>query len=209
MIQHADRSQEAATGSFSSTSNATGHLVALLLNPPLRDPSDTVSMANLHVAKDVLGCASLQVANMFAIPTKDLPDINLVGREPHGWLATRPQLTEAIAQADVVILGWGLGGLSGPARLHFREQIDWVFSLLAAHGRVWTVGGVPRHPSRWRQFVGPQRNIARGEDFTERLRSVLQQTTRQATVGYRASHTSDADPEGRAVQDAELVARPL
>lgn len=189
MIQQAGTSHQAATGSLSSTSNATGHLVALLLNPPLRDPSVTVSMANLHVAKDVLGCSSLQVANMFAIPTKDLPDINRVGREPHGWLETRPQLTAAIAQADAVILGWGLGGLSGPARLHFREQIDWVFSLLAAHGPVWTVGGVPRHPSRWRQFVGPQRNIARGEDFTERLRSVLQQVTHQVTASPEAPQT--------------------
>lgn len=104
--------------------------------------------------------------------------MNLVGRDVAGWLAARPELCGLIARADVLVAGWGVRGLSGLAAQHQRAQLRLITGHARLHGRthVWTVGGQPRHPSRWHQFVSDRHGRTLGGSFSERLTCVLSET---------------------------------
>lgn len=151
-------------------------LGALLLNPPTTDGRRT--RRHLEVAASLLGCDFVEIANLFAISTKDVTAMNLVGRDVAGWLAARPELCGLIARADVLVAGWGVRGLSGLAAQHQRAQLRLITGHARLHGRthVWTVGGQPRHPSRWHQFVSDRHGRTLGGSFSERLTCVLSET---------------------------------
>ncbi len=148
-------------------------LVALLLNPPTGAGARTIS--HLQVAADLLGCATLEVANMFSRPTPSLTEINDVGAREEGWLAARADIRNALCGADHVFAAWGVGGLHGQAAEHLQGQRLWVCDQLADLGieQVWTLNGETRHPSRWHQYVSDRHGRTSGGSFLERLSDML------------------------------------
>jgi hypothetical protein len=127
-------------------------LVAVLANPPLTDGQRTLSRVAL--AGDLLGFAEVKVANLFSMPSHATDAIDGLGATAAGWLAARPSLETALAGADGVLLAYGASSPSGPARTHFREQVEWLrtrIDQLALPG--WQVGNGPRHPSRWQRWT--------------------------------------------------------
>lgn len=151
-------------------------LGAILLNPPLTTGAAT--MRHLRVAAEVLGCDDVQVANLFAIPTVSVTEINEAGRNAEGWEAARVQLARVIETSAELVAGWGVSGLHGPAAAHRQGQLAWLVDQLAARGQplsIWTLNGEPRHPSRWHQYVSDRHGRASGPTLHDRLGSVLQQ----------------------------------
>jgi len=128
-------------------------LGAILLNPPLTEGAAT--QRHLRVAAELLGCGEIHIANLFAVPTRSVLEINEVGRDGAGWLAARRPLKRLIDSAEQIVAGWGVSGLYGPARTHRRVQVAWVLDRIVASGKdhIWMLNGEPRHPSRWHQYV--------------------------------------------------------
>jgi hypothetical protein len=122
-------------------------------------------------ALPLFGCAELVVANLLNTPTKDAPELNRRMLTEVEVEASRAELALAIGRADEVLLAWGTGGMTGDVRSALRRQVAWLYGALVARGieRVWTVTGRPRHPSRWRQYVGPEKRRVEGGCFEERL----------------------------------------
>lgn len=148
-------------------------LGALLLNPPFG--AGTRTRHHLRVVADLLRCDSVEIANLFAIPTKDMSVINTVGRSGEGWELARPRLREVLATADHLVAAWGVRGLNGHAAAHHRNQLLFVAGAAreAGHDHTWTLNGEPRHPSRWHQYVSDRHGRAVGESLSERLTMVL------------------------------------
>ncbi|WP_127544116.1 DUF1643 domain-containing protein [Actinoplanes sp. OR16] len=155
-------------------------LGALLLNPPQGvDHTATISWRNLQVALPIVGCDSMQIANLFTMATRDLLEINKFGVEQQHWLTARPAIKSVVRSCDEILLAWGVGsGFVGRTRQHYQSQVRWALDQIAqaGHEQVWTVLGLPRHPSRWRQFTGPERAIASGANFQDRLETVLRRS---------------------------------
>jgi hypothetical protein len=158
-----------------ATTDGPRRLLAVLLNPPTGDGRTTIK--HLAVASQILGGMEVRVANLFAVPTRNLAAIDVAGAAHDGWLAARPVLCQELEAAHEVLLGWGLGGLTGDARQQMRAQIGWLMSTIPASvSSIWTIDGQPRHPSRWHQYVSDRRGRVSGADFEARLAKVLQQT---------------------------------
>jgi hypothetical protein len=149
-------------------------LSVVLLNPSARNPLG-VTVESVAVAAAVLGFRRYRIWNLSLTPTRDLPELNREGTSDAGWLQARPGLTEGLRSGRGLLVGWGLGGFSGGTRLQFSTQVHWFLSqaVVLDWRSCWTVGGLPRHPSRWRQYVGPQRGLYMGCTFEERLRRAL------------------------------------
>lgn len=127
-------------------------LVAVLANPPLTDGKRT--LGRVALAAELLGFAEVKVVNLFSLPSQATGAIGELGTTAAGWLAARPSLETALAEADGVLLAYGATSPSGPARAHFREQVEWLrthLDQLALPG--WQVGDGPRHPSRWQRWT--------------------------------------------------------
>jgi hypothetical protein len=148
-------------------------LAALLACPPTSSGVRTLN--KVSAALPLTGCGSAKVANLFAQPAPDLPALNQRGREREGWLAARPHLGATVRDADALLIAWGLDRLTGPARGHRDAQVRWVLEEAARHGHThaWTIGGQPRHPSRWHQYVSDKHGRTGSGSFEERLRQVL------------------------------------
>jgi len=128
-------------------------LLAILATPPLTT-SGARTRGRLHLATEILCSDVLAIANMIDVPTKDVLDITSVGSEPVPWTEARADLASQIAAADVVLLAWGIAEPAGPARDHYRAQVAWVNDVIGSRGIIpWTVGGMPRHPSRWQRYT--------------------------------------------------------
>ena len=155
----------------------TSQLCAIALNPPTTNGLRTAK--HLRVAAEIIGCSDLVIVNLFSVPTRNVLDINEAGTDWDGWLNARPQLGSGISSSDAVIVAWGVRGLTGLARDNFRQQVEWVFSELAAseHDQVWTINGEARHASRWHQYVSDQHGRTTGGDFETRLQQVLQRSS--------------------------------
>jgi hypothetical protein len=151
-------------------------LGAVLLNPPTGGGRPT--LRHLAVAADLLDCESVRVANLYSRATPSVTELNLDGRDWAGWQAARSDLTALVADADEVLFAWGVSGLSGVVARHRAAQTDWLLDSFHAAGRaeIWTVGGEPRHPSRWHQYVSDRHGRASGDTFSDRLRMVLVRT---------------------------------
>lgn len=145
----------------------------LLLNPPLVGGDRTIR--HLRVAAELLGCDNVEIANLFAIATRDVTAINDVGRSIDGWKAAQFHLHRLIAASDQLIAGWGISGLTGPVERHRQAQVDFVRACALDIGKdhIWTVNGEPRHPSRWHQYVSDRRGRACGTTLNQRLSMVL------------------------------------
>ena len=159
-----------------SQSSAQSPLVlgAILINPPLGNGGAT--HRHLNALREVLSCDLVQIANLLSVPTASTDEIREAGIGAGSWHRARPRVSELIQSADHIVLGWGLGGITGVARQHFHAQVRWVEGELTRRGEgvpVWTVGDGPRHPSRWHQYVSDKHGRAVAGDLQERLRHVL------------------------------------
>jgi Protein of unknown function (DUF1643) len=157
-----------------SDSSSPRTLGGILLNPPLTTGAAT--MRHLGVAAEILGCENVQVANLFAIPTISVTEINEAGRSADGWEAARGELARVVDTSAELVAGWGVSGLHGPAAAHRNDQLVWLIEQITTRGQpsgMWTLNGEARHPSRWHQYVSDRHGRASGPTFHERLTSVL------------------------------------
>jgi hypothetical protein len=148
-------------------------VAALLASPPTTSGARTT--AKVQQAATLLGGGRLLVVNLFAFPVADLPALSVCGSGAAGWLAARPKLAAALQEADCLLAAWGLHRLHGPARLLQEQQMSWMEEEARAHGHLsaWCVGGQPRHPSRWHQYVSDRHGRTTGGSSSDRLRQVL------------------------------------
>ena len=146
-------------------------LGAILLSPPTT--AGTATHRNLARGATALNESHYVVGNMFGEPTRDLIEVNLLGQDPQGWLAARPELQAVLQSADDLIIGWGVRGFTGVARDRLADQVAWLASeaLAAGHASWWALGGLPRHPSRWHQYLSEKHGVAAGASFESRFRS--------------------------------------
>lgn len=126
-------------------------------------------------AARVLGYGDPVILNLCAVATPSLVEVNTLGRE--SWLSARADLQDVVLEGGDLLAAWGVGGLTGIARQNMGAQIDWLVDLMrgSRHREFWTVGGEPRHPSRWHQYVADVHNRTHGGNFEERLAQVLVQ----------------------------------
>ena len=128
-------------------------LVAVLANPPLADHGDR-TRARVELAADIIGCDAVAIVNLFPVASRSSLEIAALGERESTWLAARSELKVAMAAADEVLLGYVISSPPGLAGDHHRSQIAWTRSLLVdLNTWPWTVGGLPRHPSRWQRHT--------------------------------------------------------
>lgn len=148
-------------------------LVAILLNPPASSSGTRTTSAVCRAAR-VLGYQRFEIANLISVPTRSLTDLNALGSKAW-WLDARTSLSMAIARADGLLGGWGVGGMSGAMRKDRAEQTSWLLRTAAeaGHEYIWMLGGEPRHPSRWHQFLSDKHGRAAGGTAEQRLAQLL------------------------------------
>jgi hypothetical protein len=147
--------------------------LVVMASPPTTSGART--LGRMAALQEVLGCADVQIANLFALRAKDVPALTAVGAQLEGWHAARDEIAAGLRECDTVIAAWGLDPLSGSARLHRFDQLAWLGREARdlGHENAWAVGGEPRHPSRWHQYVSDRHGRAGQGPFTERLGRVL------------------------------------
>jgi hypothetical protein len=113
------------------------------------------------------------MTNLCAVSTRSVVEINALDRE--AWDRARADLQFAIAGASAVLAGWGISGLGGEARGWMRAQVEWLTECAEVSGidAFWMVGGRPRHPSRWHQYVSDKYGRTTGGRFEQRIAQVL------------------------------------
>lgn len=113
------------------------------------------------------------MTNLCAVPTPSVVQLNTLDR--HAWDLARDELEEALTGANAVLAGWGVAGLTGEARRRMRAQVDWLAERAHDAGMAswWMVGGEPRHPSRWHQYVSDKYHRTAGGTFEERIAQAL------------------------------------
>lgn len=127
-------------------------LLVVASNPPLTPGTRTEN--RIELVRQILDFDEARLANLFSVPTRQTGDVTQVGSEPQGWLAARPHLEDGLQQASAVLLAYGVGKPSGPAREHHSAQVMWLEERIAhLDVPVWLVGGKTRHPSRWQRHT--------------------------------------------------------
>jgi hypothetical protein len=145
-------------------------LLAVLANPPLAT-SGLRTLSRVKLAARVIGCGEVGVGNLFSAASKDVTELTVLGVRPDSWLDARAGLLREICAADDVLLGWGCTEPCGEARLHHRSQVGWLMGVLESQSaQVWTVGGLPRHPSRWQRYTAREYP---GREFVSALAASL------------------------------------
>ena len=184
-------------------------LVALLASPPRTSGART--MRGVETALPLTGCTRLLVANLYPHPTRDIPSLKDEGSRSRAWLDARPQLELAVETADELLAGWGLSPLTGPARRHREAQIAWLMDLIASlgHDHLWTVGGQPRHPSRWHQYVSDKHQRTDPGTFAQRLSQVLVSVPLQTGLAGPEALSSNLEPSAAAPKRSDLGAAPV
>ena len=157
---------------------ATDHqrpLLAVLLNPPSAS-SGNRSRGAVRRAAETLGYPGYVIVNLFAEPTATVIDLNDIDTSEASWNATQVQLEAHIAEAGGILAAWGIAGASAQLRREQRRRSDWILGAARelGHTNAWTVGGQPRHPSRWHQYVADKYGRAVGPTFQVRLSQVLE-----------------------------------
>lgn len=131
-------------------------LVGILASPPATTSGDR-TRRRLALAANVLGFDRVDVVNLFGSATATVVEISDLGVDVAPWREARLEITGGLHEADGVLLGWGCTEPAGRARWHHRAQVAWLRTTLADRGMIgWTVGGTPRHPSRWQRFTARQ-----------------------------------------------------
>jgi hypothetical protein len=113
------------------------------------------------------------MTNLCAVPTPSVVELNTLGRD--AWDLARVDLEAALTGASAVLAGWGVSGLTGDARGLMQAQVDWLTERARERGidEFWMVGGEPRHPSRWHQFLSDRYGRTSGGSLEERLAQTL------------------------------------
>lgn len=133
-------------------STVQGTLIAVLANPPLTEGKRTRHRVNL--AAEILGFRGVEIANLFAFPSRATGAIGEIGVSEEGWAAARPQIEACLSAAIGILLAYGTTGPVGVAGAYFRQQVQWLHERIAESGtRAWQVGDGPRHPSRWQRWT--------------------------------------------------------
>ena len=156
-----------------SAVSSQGKLVAILLNPPLSTTGNRSRNA-VSRASQLLGYKSVEVVNLCTEATTSIEELGL-SKSLDGWLWARPKLRIALQSADGLLGAWGVAGLAGAAQRGRDQQVTWLRSEASRIGisSIWMVGGEPRHPSRWHQYVSDKYGRTTGGTFEERLRQVF------------------------------------
>lgn len=152
-------------------------------------------------ASEVLGFESVEVANLFYEATPSVVELNLLRRfELGAWRKVRQEFDEQIGNAAGLLAAWGVTGASGPLREMRDQRASWVLRQARAYGHttIWAVGGQPRHPSRWHQYVADRHGRTSGGTFEDRLRQVLVPTPLEAMV---VGETNWLTAHGRSLPD--------
>jgi hypothetical protein len=152
-------------------------LLVVLASPPASS-SGARTLRRLEFLSEVLVGAELTTTNLCSTPSSDIPALSEVAATAEPWLSSRDDLSGHLGRCDEFLAAWGLPTLTGPARLHRREQIAWLETEArrAGHLTAWTVAGQARHPSRWHQYVSDKHGRTSGGTFADRLREVLLQS---------------------------------
>jgi hypothetical protein len=158
-----------------STRTSRGRtLLVIGSNPAITSGQRTIGRAEL--ARQMLHFDHVELENLFSVSTYRTGGVSLAGTSECGWQEARPRLLAALDRADAVLMAYGLAKPSGAAALHFVQQVAWVQQQIAERGLpVWSVGGAPRHPSRWQRYTYREHP---GVPFPEALRAslVIQET---------------------------------
>ncbi|WP_282580688.1 DUF1643 domain-containing protein [Microbacterium aurugineum] len=163
----------------------------LMLNPSL-DEKRSTSYAVLEVVSERKGWNMIEIANLFPVHTRNSKLLAATSLNRSDIFSARPRIDAAIARCAEVLFAWGVAPLPGIAGRLYREQVEWVISRTAHYGHedAWMMGGEPRHPSRWRQYVGPQRAIVSGVSTAERLeRALVRRPIHDAMKGMSVTQT--------------------
>ncbi len=175
-----------SVGIGTPTPRPGGTLLAVLLNPPssTRGTRTTGAVAR---AADVLGYDAVTTLNLCAEPTRSVVEINDVPGE--AWVRAREGLSRGITVADAVLAAWGVSGMVGTARLARERQVAWLHEQADRAGlsSLWMVGGEPRHPSRWHQYLSDKYGRTAGGSFEERLAQALVATPIRPLVASSVS----------------------
>lgn len=148
-----------------------GVLLAILATPP-RTTSGSHTRTRVRAAAAFLGFKASHIVNLLDAPTRDVTEISAIGVGIDVWLHSRPPISAALDNCDGVLVAWGVTAPVGPARHHHSAQIRWVIDEAETRGlRLWSVGDVPRHPSRWQRLTSREHP---GVEFAEALAASLQ-----------------------------------
>lgn len=144
----------------------------MLLNPPGRSTGARTRNAVSRAAR-VLGYDHVTITNLCAVPTRSVVELNNLGHD--AWELARGDLEAGLSSTDAILAGWGIAGVAGEARRSLCAQVAWLQEVALAKGieSFWMIGGEPRHPSRWHQYVADKYQRTSGGSFEERIRQVL------------------------------------
>jgi hypothetical protein len=135
---------------------------------------------------------TLEIANLVKTPTRNSKELEQVATSFQLFLDARSRLETVLESSNTLVFAWGVAPLRGLAGKYVRNQVSWVISRALHHGHThaWLMGGHPRHPSRWRQYVGPQRGLFDGATTVDRLLQGLEHCTVE-TAQPRGNETSE------------------
>lgn len=168
-VPHAAENHPATERDCVVTPNSERALLAVLTNPPLT--TGTRTLRRTALVAEQLGFAQVHVVNLFAVPSHATGEIAALGLEEAGWLSAREAILTRLIASHGVLLAYGATAPTGPARLHFRRQVDWLHGVVAHRDLPsWQVGDGPRHPSRWQRWT---HRAHPGVPFEEALRASL------------------------------------
>lgn len=170
-----------------SVGNADGPaLCAVLLNPSFSGPH-SVSHGNLRVAAEAMGFGRVSIVNLVGLQTRNSRDLAELATTPDVWHSARPGIDDAVRKSDHLLFGWGDSRLRGIANTWKREQIAWTVARAVEHGHehVLMMDEKARHPSRWRQYVGPQRGLYTGSSIEHRFVQALRLHRTDSMLGRR------------------------
>lgn len=127
-------------------------LLAVCSNPPTTSGART--RGRVQLAAELLAIEDFVIDNLCDASTHRTGDLAKAGESVAAWDRARVGLQAALVDATDVLLAYGVAEPTGPARAHHRAQVEWLAKAVRQEGlRTWTVGGSPRHPSRWQRFT--------------------------------------------------------
>ena len=149
-------------------------LLAVLLNPPY-GPTGVRTLNAVERARRLLGFDRVVVVNIFQQPTatvRELNDLALTAEDEPMW---HRHIEAGLSGAGALLGAWGVSGLTGSMRGALSVRVDWLARAATERGQqtIWMVGGEPRHPSRWHQYMADRHGRSSGGTFDERLAEML------------------------------------
>lgn len=168
----------------------SGTLVAVLLNPP-DATSGTRTRNAIARAGRVLGYADVQIVNLFPEATRSVVELNLTDVAAERWHAARAETTAMLQMSSGLLGAWGISGMTGKGRLARESRVGWLSTTAIEMGitHIWMVGGQPRHPSRWHQYVADRHDRTSGGSFDGRLREVFESVP-VSSLSFASARTS-------------------